>query len=125
MVVIPPRQLRKVYGAPERIIDLHHTGNETLQARWTIGDREVYDNNFQMNVIRNQLTRNLDKITPCIANELERAFKTFWGKKQDWHEVYVWDTCLKLVAGASNSIFIGEPLCKLLLSLLEQANMCR
>lgn len=112
MVVIPPKLLRKVYGASDCIIDLHNTGNQTIQTKWTIGDSQIYDEKFHMNVIRNQLTRNLDKLTPLLAHELERAFKNYWGKSDDWQEVYIWDTCLKLVAGASNSIFVGAPLCK-------------
>jgi hypothetical protein len=112
MVVIPPRQLRKVYGASEAVIDIHNTGNETIQTKWTIGDRKIYEQQFHMNVIRNQLTRNLDTVTPLISHELESAFKKYWGKSHDWQEVYVWDMCLKLVAGASNSIFFGAPLCK-------------
>jgi hypothetical protein len=112
MVVIPPRQLRKIYNATDTTIDVHDTGNDTLQAYWTIRDPEVYDNNFQMNVIRNQLTRNLDKITPIIATELEHAFDRFWGTDAEWKEVSVWDSCLKLIAGASNAMFVGEPLCK-------------
>lgn len=112
MVVIPPKQLKKVYGASEAIIDVHNTGNETIQTRWTIGDKKIYEKSFHMNVIRNQLTRNLDKVTPLLSRELESAFKKYWGGSDDWQEVYVWDTCLKLVAGASNSIFVGAPLCK-------------
>jgi hypothetical protein len=112
MVIIPPGLLRKVYGASESIIDIHNTGNQTIQTKWTVGDRKIYENPFHLNVIRNQLTRNLDKVTPLLAHELKSAFKRLWGKCDDWQEVYVWDTCLKLVAGASNSVFVGEPLCK-------------
>ena len=112
MVVIPPRQIKILYDLPEEILDIHATQNVTIQTRWTIKDQEVADNDFQINVVRNQITRNLATLTPVIATELKLGFERWWGMDTDgWKEVKVWDSCLKLVAGASNGAFCGTPLC--------------
>ncbi|KAI1778215.1 ent-kaurene oxidase [Hypoxylon cercidicola] len=113
MVVVPPRQIKKLYDLPEDVLDIHTTQNVTIQTRWTIKDQEVADNDFQINVVRHQITRNLGTLTPVIARELKLGFERWWGTEtQEWKEVKIWDSCLKLVAGASNGAFCGTPLCR-------------
>jgi hypothetical protein len=113
MVIIPPKQIRHLYSLPYDLLDVHDTGNRTIQVKWTIWDKEVYENSFQMNIIRNQLTRNLDIITPTIAHELSLGFTKWWGTSTtEWTEINVWSSCLKIIAGAANSVFCGPPLCK-------------
>lgn len=112
VVVIPPKQIRQVYSLPHHVLDVYETGNRTIQVKWTIWDKEVYENSFQMNIIRNQLTRNLDVLTPVVAQELVLGFEKHWGTSAtQWKEVSVWASCLKIIAGAANSVFCGPPLC--------------
>lgn len=116
--MIPPRLIKTLYGLGDDVIDIKTTGNNTIQTRWTIWDDEVSENNFQMNVIRNQITRNLNVLTPPIAEELAKAFDREWGTdKENWKTVSVWTSALRLIAGAANGAFCGPPLCKLLLLL--------
>lgn len=114
MIILPPRLIKKVYSLPESTLDIHATQSETIQTKWTVWDKEVADNDFQINVVRHQITRNLEHLTPLMADELDRGFERWWGGKDDteWKEVAVWDACLKLIAGASNGAFCGAPLCK-------------
>ncbi|KAK2745533.1 hypothetical protein FQN57_003658 [Myotisia sp. PD_48] len=112
MVIIPPQQIKKVYDLPESILDVHDIQNETIQTRWTVADQEVANNNFQINVIRNQITRNLKHLTPMIATELEYGFERWWGTGTEWKEINVWESCLQLIAGAANGAFCGAPLCR-------------
>ncbi|KAI1207437.1 ent-kaurene oxidase [Annulohypoxylon truncatum] len=111
-VIVPPRQLKGIYGLPENVLDVHATQDQTLQSRWTIWDKEVANFGIHISVIRHQLTRNLEILTPTIAAEIELGFKRWWGTGKDWKEISVWDTCLKLIAGAANSAFCGKPLCR-------------
>lgn len=114
MIILPPRLIKKVYSLPESTLDIHATQSETIQTKWTVWDKEVADNDFQINVVRHQITRNLEHLTPLMADELDRGFDRWWGEKGDttWKEVKVWDACLKLIAGASNGAFCGAPLCR-------------
>jgi hypothetical protein len=119
MIILPPRLIKAVYSLPESVLDIHATQSETIQTKWTVWDREVADNDFQINVVRNQITRNLETLTPLMADELERGFQRWWGGDVmdggagEWREVKVWDACLKLIAGASNGAFCGAPLCEI------------
>ncbi|KAH7072741.1 ent-kaurene oxidase [Paraphoma chrysanthemicola] len=118
MIILPPRLIKAVYSLPESILDIHATQSETIQTKWTVWDKEVADNDFQINVVRNQITRNLETLTPLMADELKRGFDLWWGGEVtdggvgEWKEVKVWDACLKLIAGASNGAFCGAPLCR-------------
>jgi hypothetical protein len=112
VVVIPPKEIRQTYSLPYHLLDVHETGNRTIQVKWTIWHQEVYENPFHMNVIRNQLTRNLDIITPTIAHELSLGFDKWWGRStNEWKDIKVWPLCLKIIAGAANSVFCGPPFC--------------
>ncbi|KAK4209468.1 Ent-kaurene oxidase [Rhypophila decipiens] len=114
VVIIPPKQLKTVYGLPDKVLDMQKTSTDgSMQAKYTIADQGVVSRPFQMNIVRNQMTRNLDVLTPVIAAELEASFARLWGTDRNkWKEFSVWDSCLDLITGASNAAFCGEPLCK-------------
>ncbi|KAI0481797.1 ent-kaurene oxidase [Xylaria cf. heliscus] len=113
LLVIPPRQIKRLYGLPENVLDVKTTGNNTIQTRWTVWDDEVAENNFQMNVIRNQITRNLNILTPGISEELVKGFDREWGSDmKNWKTISVWTSALRLIAGAANGAFCGPPLCR-------------
>lgn len=113
VLVLPPKQVKKVYSLPESMLDVTTTGNNSIQTKWTIWDEEVSENPIHMHVIRNQLTRNLDILTPVIAEELERGFMREWGtSKTEWKTISTWASALHIVAGAANSAFCGQPLCE-------------
>ena len=111
-LVVPPRQIKKVYSLPDTILDVHLTANDTIQTKWTIWDDEVAENNFQMNLIRNQLTHNLGILTPAIAEELEEGFRREWGlSTEEWQSVDIWKSALRVIGSAANSAFCGPELC--------------
>lgn len=114
MVIIPPGQIKKVYGLHDDVLDMQNTANDSMQAKYTISDKNIYAHPFQMNVIRNQMTRNLAILTPVIAAELEGGFERAWGTGNQWKEFRIWESCMDLISGASNAAFCGAPLCKYL-----------
>ncbi|RYP76017.1 hypothetical protein DL771_002089 [Monosporascus sp. 5C6A] len=111
-VIVPPRQLKSVYGLPEDVVGVKAAQDQTLQVDWTIWDKRITGVRFHISVIRHQLTRNLKQLTPAIADELKRGFDQWWGTGTEWRELSIWDSCFKLVAGASNRAFCGVPLCR-------------
>ncbi|CAG8960194.1 hypothetical protein HYFRA_00010673 [Hymenoscyphus fraxineus] len=58
------------------------------------------------------MTRNLEHLTPIMATKLNLGFERWWDSSTDWKNVKAWDSCLKLIAGASNRAFCGSPLCR-------------
>lgn len=110
-VVVPPAQLKQIYGLPESQLDVHSSQTETIQAKYTVGNPDIFDNAFHVNVIRNQITRNLAFFTPAIAEELDLGFGKHWGTSTEWKTVEAWPTILKIVSGAANRVFLGTPYC--------------
>ncbi|KAI0502860.1 ent-kaurene oxidase [Xylaria bambusicola] len=111
-VIVPPRQIAKVYSLPETILDVDDTQDQTLQIKWTVWDKVVSKERLHVHVVRNQLNRNLTNITEAIADEIDFGFNRMWGTDPDWRGVKIWDTCLRIVAGAANGAFCGQPLCR-------------
>ncbi|KAK4185242.1 Ent-kaurene oxidase [Podospora australis] len=113
VVIIPPKQIKKVYGLHDEVLDMQNTANDSIQTKYTIADKEIYRQPFQMNVIRNQMTRNLDVLTPVMATEFEAAFERMWDTpNNDWKELNLWTDCLNLISSVSNAAFCGAPLCR-------------
>ncbi|KAF1852229.1 cytochrome P450 [Cucurbitaria berberidis CBS 394.84] len=112
-VVIPPQQLKSIYDLPESVVDAHWTQSENIQAKYTIGDPEVFSQSFHVNVIRNQITRSLDYLTAGITEEITLGFEKHWGvDDKEWRRVAAWPSCLQIVAEAVNRVFIGAPHCR-------------
>lgn len=114
IVVIPPSQLKSILSRPESELEAWRSQNETIQASYTIRDEDIYVNNFHVNVIRKQLTRNLESLTQDIVEELALGFQHYWGTSTEWTTVKAWESCLKIVARAANRVFVGIPLCTFL-----------
>ncbi|KAL4925061.1 cytochrome P450 [Aspergillus undulatus] len=113
VVILPLKQVKPTYGLPETIVDAHNTQNETIQTKWTIWDQEIAENSkLHINVIRNQMTRNLGHLVPVLAGEIAFALKRSWGAGTQWKELVIWDSCLEMIAGAGNAAFCGYPLCR-------------
>jgi hypothetical protein len=111
MVVIPRQQL-KLYGQPESVLDMRVTAETTIQFKYTCPDKQVRETRLEIGVIRKQLTRNLNNITPRVADELEVGFRRTWGLGTEWKTVNVWNTARKIIMGAANAAFSGDMLCK-------------
>ncbi|KAI0870675.1 cytochrome P450 [Hypoxylon argillaceum] len=113
VLVVPPRYIREVYSITDKRLDVHDTGNKTLQAQWTIWNNNIYENSFNLDIVRNYITRNLEIITPPLALELKYAFAREWGTTTtNWVEVRAWRSSLKIIAGVANAAFCGPPLCR-------------
>lgn len=109
--MIPPTQLKSIYNLPESKLDVYTSQSETIQADYTVEDPDIFHNSFHVNVIRNQLTRNLGELTSGIVEELALGFTKYWGSSPEWEAVRVWPSCLKIVAQSANRVFLGAPQC--------------
>lgn len=64
-------------------------------------------------LIRRNLTAHLDQITGHIWDEVGLALKEFWGQDTEvWREVNLDYTIRRVVARASNRVFVGDELCR-------------
>jgi hypothetical protein len=110
-VVLPRQQIQSIYGLPEHMLDVHRVQDETMQMQWVFPDPHLLAERLQFNVVRNQLTRNIPKLIPRVAAEINWGFNRSWGQDAKWKSVTVWTSALHIVAGAANGAFCGPPLC--------------
>lgn len=65
-------------------------------------------------IVRRNLTANLDRMAGYIAQEVGLALEELWGKDTEvWRKVNLDYTIRRVVARASNRVFVGDDLCKL------------
>ncbi|KAI0084548.1 cytochrome P450 [Irpex rosettiformis] len=112
---------RVVLSGPKLIDELKHAkDNElsfaeavamTLQQRHTMGE-EIMMNAYHITIVRNELTKNLDKILPDIHDELEHCFTDLIPESDDWVSHKVMEKVAQIVARASGRIFVGVPVCR-------------
>ncbi|EEP82794.1 predicted protein [Uncinocarpus reesii 1704] len=112
IMLIPPREVKRIYTLPESALDVRATQQETNQTRWVTWDKKPAEDSFVFDVIRQQVTRNLKHLTPVIGSEIQLGFERCWGAETEWKEIKIWDTCWQIVTGAVNSALCGMPLCR-------------
>lgn len=111
-VILPRQQLKEVYGLPEEILDVHNTQNEAILIRWTVPDEFIHSNPLHIDILRNQLTQNIPRLTTRVAGEIQHGFEREWGHSSDWKEVSVWTLTIRIISNAANGAFLGQPLCE-------------
>jgi hypothetical protein len=76
-------------------------------------DPKMARNPIQEVIVRRHLTRSLGSLISEIEEELAVGVTRYWGHDtENWAEVEVFSTMNKVVARASNRIFVGLPLCE-------------
>lgn len=78
---VPLQQLKAIYALPESKVSIRWAQSETIQAKYTAADPEIFKINFHVNVIRNQITSSLDYLTGASLNSWQLALKNIGGWK--------------------------------------------
>lgn len=111
VLILPPARMQELMQKSDAEVDSHVIHNEQVQATYTIGD-DISIDISHFNVVRRQLTRKLPLLTGSVYGELALAFDDQWGATQEWTELKVYPTCMKIVARAANRVFAGVELCR-------------
>jgi uncharacterized protein (DUF924 family) len=61
-------------------------------------------------IARKYLTRQLPHLIPGVMEEITDVVQDQWKQNcEDWTEIMLFDTCIRMVARASNRVFVGTP----------------
>ncbi|KAH9837367.1 cytochrome P450 [Rhodofomes roseus] len=102
-------ELRKF---PDDQMSFEHAVEEMVHTNWTI-QPDISRYPVHVTAIKEKLTRNLAVVTPAIVNEVQLAMdELIPATEKEWLPVTGFQTMMKIVARASNRIFVGEPLCR-------------
>ncbi|KAM4056180.1 cytochrome p450 [Hirsutella rhossiliensis] len=122
IVALPPSQLH-VLNKSEKHVIAAEAQSESIQPKYMIGDRELYENSIHFDIVRKHMTKDVGFFAAGTAEELDAAFRDCWGAdSQNWTTVGAWDTLSRAVARAVNRAYVGLPLCRNE-TLLEQSRL--
>ena len=110
-LVVPQSQIKNVFSRSDSELSAIEAQREVIQAKYTISDKDIYMNEFHLEIIQRQLTKNIPLLTKDIAEELALAFRRYWGVASGWVEIRLLESVLKIVAQAVNRSFLGLPIC--------------
>jgi hypothetical protein len=112
-ILIPGSQVKWIADQGDHILNAGAMQRLNLQAEHTFLDPSLARNPIHENTIRRELTRYLGSLIPQIEDELKVSVTECWGSDtENWNEVGVFSTMIKIVARTSNRVFVGLPLCE-------------
>ncbi|ESK93240.1 cytochrome p450 [Moniliophthora roreri MCA 2997] len=111
IVVTTPKHIDEIRKASDDILSFHEAVNAMLQTRYTLG-QAVADDPWHVAVVRGALTRNIGAKFDDIREEIIAAFSDEMPATTEWTKRRVTDSIFKIVARASNRLFVGLPLCR-------------
>lgn len=111
-LVVRSEFIDEVNRAPDDVLSFISATEESIQAGHTLGS-QIVENHYHHNVIRNYMTRQLHSIFPEVYDEVKYTFENDATLNSDeWRELHVFPWILKVVAKASNRVFVDTPLCR-------------
>lgn len=109
--------MKWIINQPEHVLNVKEMQKYSLQTDYSLLDSTIASNPLHEHTIRRDLTRALGGLIPEIMEELQVGVDKYWGcDSEEWKEVCPFEDMMKIVSRASNRIFVGLPLCKILLA---------
>jgi cytochrome P450 len=116
LVMVLPASFIPLLARPDKMRDGEWTNLrgmvETIQLPYIIKDPEIYQNVLHFDVVRRHMTtgRDVARLTPVTADELDRAYCDILGMDSGWKTINGWEACGRVISRASQRILIGLPL---------------
>lgn len=113
MVLLPGSQVKWLAEQADNVLSAPQAQRDSLLTDYVLLDASMATNPIQEVIIRRQLTRSLGSLIEEIEDELSVGVTHYWGNDTEkWIDVGVFESMNKVVARASNRIFVGLPLCE-------------
>ncbi|KAI0699941.1 cytochrome P450 [Cerioporus squamosus] len=100
---------------PDDELSFREGVEETLQTRFTLG-RDTIDDPYHVDLVRDKLMRSLAAVLPDVIDELSLTVPGYIcpqeGHKSEWDKVNILNVTQKIIARASNRVFVGLPACR-------------
>jgi hypothetical protein len=114
VMVLPPSRI-PLLQRPDKTKDGEWTNLhgliETTQLAYVIDDANIYENVLHFDVVRrNMAQRDMSRLAPVTADEINLSFRDIWGTEMGWKTVNGWDACGKVISRAAQRTLIGLPL---------------
>ncbi|KAJ9648987.1 hypothetical protein H2199_000900 [Coniosporium tulheliwenetii] len=111
-VMLATSHISWFFKQPEDVLSNKVVQASLLEAPYVISDR-LFENPLHNDIIRKDLTRNLESLTPGIVEEINVSLDEVWGTDTEtWREVKVLETMQKLAVRTASRALVGLPLCR-------------
>jgi hypothetical protein len=111
VIVLPPSMLY-LLNRPGKELGRIQAQLDTIQMRYIFADQDIYENVFHFDLIRKHMSKaNLNILARTTAEELDNAFRVYWGTDTSFKVINNWDLCGKVISRAAMRTFVGETLC--------------
>lgn len=99
---------------PDSLLSSKHAQLDALNITTTFLHPEIGQEPHHDTLVRRELTRHLDAVEGSMWDEVGAALGELWGEdpEQEWRTVNLECTVRRIVARASNRVFVGRELCK-------------
>ncbi|ESK85449.1 cytochrome p450 [Moniliophthora roreri MCA 2997] len=111
VIVTSPQLLDELRKAPDDVLSFPDATNASLQIEHTFGPEIHYDP-YHTTVIKGALTRNIGNKFPEVRDEIAEAFSDEVPLTDDWSSHVLMGKVMRVVARATNRLFVGLPLCR-------------
>lgn len=109
-VMLPPNQIDWLLKQPDSILSQEHVNRQFLEADYTFMHANLVGDPVHPEIIKHELTRNVNSFAGDIAEEMEIALEESWGNSEEWTEIKVYDSMLHVITRLSTRVFMGQPL---------------
>ncbi|KAJ7573480.1 cytochrome P450 [Mycena floridula] len=111
VVVSGPEMIEDMRRSTLDQLSFRHEVMEQLEVQHTMG-WEKHFSDYQIDLVRVVLTRNINDIFPALQDEIVTAFSDEIPIQQEWVKIRVLETIMRVVSRTINRAFIGLPLCR-------------
>lgn len=110
--MLAPSQISWFFRQPEDVLTNKVVQASFLGAPYVMSDH-LFENPLHNDIIRKDLTRNLESLTPDIIEEINTSLDKVWGTDTEiWKEVKVLETMQGLAVRTASRALVGMPLCR-------------
>ncbi|KAM0426396.1 hypothetical protein ACHAPT_008442 [Fusarium lateritium] len=109
IVVISPKFLPELQKLPDAVVSMDAAVDETMETKYTKIETTVP---IIPPTIKGDLTPSLNRLNPTVAEEVREALQLSIPSCDDWTEVNIHHSLLRIVGMVSGRVFIGPELCR-------------
>jgi len=112
VVLLPRSETQFVTDQPESVLSMHEEVMHTLQTDYTCADPSLIHNPVHHKLITTTLTNQVGNLVPDVVEETIWAFDQHWGSPEEYKEICLYETMVKIIGGVTNRVFVGVPKCR-------------
>lgn len=112
-VIIPREDIKWLIDHDDKGVSVSEMHYEQLEGAYLFTDPYLLERPFHEDVIHKALARKIGLLVPQVQDEMQHAMDDAFGlDTEEWREICVFETTMKVIARVSNRMFVGLPLCR-------------